>query len=113
MLAKLSGVEFERTSSKFRKKEKENPFFVLFTQCIKRAREVRKFHVSVLQGRLRNAQKKRDARAKVLVQFTTFSRFLSWSAGSFLEQRLAMEPNRSADISKLGCAAVLNPLLTV
>ena len=66
MLAKLSGVEFERTSSKFRKKEKENPFFVLFTQCIKRAREVRKFHVSVLQGRLRNAQKKRDARAKLL-----------------------------------------------
>ena len=66
MLAKLSGVEFERTSSKFRKKEKENPFFVVFTQCIKRAREVRKFHVSVLQGRLRNAQKKRDARAKLL-----------------------------------------------
>ena len=48
------------------KKKKKTLFFVLFTQCIKRAREVRKFHVSVLQGRLRNAQKKRDARAKLL-----------------------------------------------
>ena len=35
------------------------------------------------------------------------------SAGSFLEQRLVMEPNRNADISKLGCASVLNPFVGV
>ena len=37
-------------------KEKEN-FCVLFTSSIKRAREVRKFHVTVVQRRLRNVQK--------------------------------------------------------
>ena len=37
-------------------KEKEN-FCVLFNYFIKRAREVRKFHVTVLQRRLRNVQK--------------------------------------------------------
>ena len=42
-------------------KEKEN-FYVLFTYSIKRAREMRKFHVAVVQRRLRNEQK-RDARA--------------------------------------------------
>ena len=37
-------------------KEKEN-FCVLFNYFIKRAREVRKFHVTVVQRRLRNVQK--------------------------------------------------------
>ena len=37
-------------------KEKEN-FCVLFNYSIKRAREVRKFHVTVVQRRLRNVQK--------------------------------------------------------
>ena len=37
-------------------KEKEN-FCVLFTSFIKRAREVSKFHVTVVQRRLRNVQK--------------------------------------------------------
>ena len=37
-------------------KEKMN-FFVLFNYFIKRAREVSKFHVTVVQRRLRNVQK--------------------------------------------------------
>ena len=37
-------------------KEKEI-FFVLFNYFIKRAREVSKFHVTVVQRRLRNVQK--------------------------------------------------------
>ena len=37
-------------------KEKEN-FCVLFNYFIKRTREVRKFHVTVVQRRLRNVQK--------------------------------------------------------
>ena len=37
-------------------KEKEN-FCVLFNYSIKRAREVSKFHVTVVQRRLRNVQK--------------------------------------------------------
>ena len=35
-------------------------FYVVFTCSIKRAREIRKFHVAVVQRRLRNGQKKRD-----------------------------------------------------
>ena len=48
MLAKISGVETERTASKFRKK-KQN-FCVVFTHSMKQAREVRKFHVAVVWG---------------------------------------------------------------
>ena len=46
-------------------KEKET-FCVVFAYSVKRAREIRKFHVSVVQRLLRNVQKKRDARAKLL-----------------------------------------------
>ena len=35
------------------------------TYFIKRAREIRKFHVAFVQQRLRSVQKKRDARAKL------------------------------------------------
>ena len=39
----------------------------VLTNSIERAREIRKFHVAVVQRRLRNvARKKRDARAKLL-----------------------------------------------
>ena len=44
-------------------KEKET-FCVVFTYSIKRSREIRKFHVAVVQRRLRNEQKKRNARAR-------------------------------------------------
>ena len=44
-------------------KEKET-FCVVFTYSVKRAREIRKFHVAVVQRR--NVQKKRDAHAKLL-----------------------------------------------
>ena len=50
-LAKFSGVE-----SQSLEKEKEN-FCVLFPYSIKRAREFRKFHVAIVQRRLRNVQK--------------------------------------------------------
>ena len=56
ILAKFSGVEFESFE-----KEKEN-FCVVFTYFIKREHEARKFHVAVVQQRLR---KKRDTRAKL------------------------------------------------
>ena len=48
MLAKFSGVEPERTASKFTG---------LFTHCIKLSREMRKIHVAVVQRWLRNVQK--------------------------------------------------------
>ena len=53
MFAKFSGVESERTVSKL---EKEKEIFCV-VYSIKRAREIRKFHVAVLQRRLRNVQK--------------------------------------------------------
>ena len=53
MFAKFSGVESERAVSKLQK-EKEN-FCVVYS--IKRSRETRKFHVAVLQRRLRDVQK--------------------------------------------------------
>ena len=55
MLEQFSGVESEKTILNL-EKEKEN-FCVLFNYSIKRAREVRKFHVTVVQRRLRNVQK--------------------------------------------------------
>ena len=45
----ISGVEFQRTGSKFTKK-KEN-LYVVFTCSTKWAREIRKFHVAVGRDR--------------------------------------------------------------
>ena len=61
MLAKFSRVKSERTVSKFTKKKKEN--FVL-TYFVKRVHEIKKFHVAVLQRRLRT-YKKRNACAEL------------------------------------------------
>ena len=44
-------------------KKTKKKLCVVFTHSIKRAREIRKFLVAVVQRRLRNVQKKRDARA--------------------------------------------------
>ena len=52
MLAKFSGVEFETTVSKFRKRKRK--FFAVFTYFIKRGHEFRKFHVA---GRVTTATK--------------------------------------------------------
>ena len=41
---------------KFRKKKKKENVCVVFTYSIKRAREILKFHVAVVQRRLRNVQ---------------------------------------------------------
>ena len=54
MLANFSGIESERTVSKFRRRKR---FCAVFTYFIKRSREIRKFHVAVVQRRLRNVQK--------------------------------------------------------
>ena len=56
MLAKFSGVESERTVSKLRKRKRK--FCVGFTYSTKQARVIRKFHVAVVQRRLRNVQSK-------------------------------------------------------
>ena len=54
MLAKFSGVESKRTVFKFRYRKK---YIVVFTDYIKQAREIRKFHVAVVQRRLRTVEK--------------------------------------------------------
>ena len=57
MLAKFSGVESKRTVlKKFRKRRRKFPSNV-FTCSTKHGREIRKFHVAVVQWRLRNVQK--------------------------------------------------------
>ena len=55
MLAKFSGVEYKRTISRFRKRNRN--ICVVFTYSIKRACEIRKFHGAVTQQWLRNVQK--------------------------------------------------------
>ena len=63
MLAKFSGLNPKGPYLSLKKET----FFVVFTCSLKRAREIRKFHVAVVQRRLKIWAKKRDARAKVLV----------------------------------------------
>ena len=53
MLAKFSGFN---PKGPYLSLEKET-FCVVFTNSVKRAREIRKFHVAVVQRRLRNVQK--------------------------------------------------------
>ena len=53
MLGKFSGVKSERTVFELRKRKKN----CVFTYFIKRAHEIREFHVVVVQRRLRNVQK--------------------------------------------------------
>ena len=53
MVAKFSGLNPKRA---YLSLEKEN-FCVVLTHSIKRACEIRKFHVAVVQQRLRNVQK--------------------------------------------------------
>ena len=55
MLAKFSVVEDKRTISTFRKRNRN--ICVVFTNSIKRACEIRKFHGAVTQQWLRNVQK--------------------------------------------------------
>ena len=63
MLAKFSGLN---PKGPYQSLEKEKIFLcVVLTYFIKRAREIRKFHVAFVQQRLRSVPKKRDARAKL------------------------------------------------
>ena len=55
MLAKFSGLNPKGPYVSL-EKDKQN-FCVVLTYSIKRAREIRKFHVAVVQQRLRNVQK--------------------------------------------------------
>ena len=64
MLAKFSGFNLKGPYLSL-EKEKET-FRVAFTYSVKRAREISRLHVPVVQRRLRHVQKKRDARAKLL-----------------------------------------------
>ena len=57
MLAKFSGLNPKGPYLSL-EKEKKKLFCVAFTYSVKRAREIRKFHVAVLQGWLKNAQKR-------------------------------------------------------
>ena len=63
MLAKFSGLNPKGPYVSL-EKEKQN-FCVVPTYSINRAREIRKFHVAVVQRRQGNVQKKGDARAKM------------------------------------------------
>ena len=56
MLSKFSGLNPKGPYVSL-EKEKQN-FCVVVTYSIKRAREIRKFHVTVVQQRLRNVQKR-------------------------------------------------------
>ena len=67
--------------------EKES-FCAAFTYSIKRAREIRKFHVAVLQRRLKSVQKRRAARTRLsfcLSKPLAFLLFLLLSPSSLLE----------------------------
>ena len=64
LLGKFSEVESGRTVSKCRKRKREILCFFSLLQTA--GVWVRKFHVVVVQRRLKNVQKKRDARAKLL-----------------------------------------------
>ena len=57
MLAKFSG--FNPKGPHLSLEKEKVTFCVVFTYSAKRAREIRKFHVAVVQRRLRNVQKKR------------------------------------------------------
>ena len=81
MVAKFSGLN---PKGPYLSLEKENFCFVL-TYSTKRACEIRKFHVAVVQQRLRNVQKKRDARAKLFF-FVNLNLFLFCCSTSPLQK---------------------------
>ena len=69
MLTKFSGFNPKGPYPTL-EKEKET-ICVVFTYSVKRARKIRKFHVAVVQRRLRNVQKKkREETCKVVVLLT-------------------------------------------
>ena len=75
------GVEFQRTVSKLTKtKRKSVVRCLVFTSSIKR--EIRKFHVVVVQRRQKKCTKKRDARAKLLFYQSQAVAFLPFSLTS-------------------------------
>ena len=72
-LAKFSGVESKRTVSKFRKKENKH-FCAVFTFSMKRAHEIRKFHVAVMQQRLKSVMHVQSCFANTNLRFFCRSR---------------------------------------
>ena len=81
ILAIFSAVEFWDCIKVQKKKKKAVAVFTSFTK-----REIRHFHVVVVQWRQRNVQKKRDARAKLLFcHFVSFYVVLLTSPSSLLK----------------------------
>ena len=64
MLAKFSGLNSKGPYLSLEKEREKENLCVVLTYSIKRESEIREFHVAVVQQRLRNVQKKRNARAK-------------------------------------------------
>ena len=58
MLANLSGVESESTISKFRKRKRKSLCCVHLSYYLTGTREIGKFHVAIVQRRLRYVQKR-------------------------------------------------------
>ena len=75
MLTKFSGVETERSVSKFRKRKRKFLCFVHLPYSIKQEGEIRKFHVAIVQRRLRIFQ----------VIFQVIDRFPSHSMPIFMK----------------------------
>ena len=113
MFANFSGVEFYSTVLKFRKRRRGS------SSCVNAStkREIRQFHVEVVQRRQRNVQKKRDARAKLLFcqskpiaflpsllpsplpQLSIFDLFMTFRVSfliSYISNRTAPQPTPSA-----------------
>ena len=89
MLAKFSGLNPKGPYVSL-EKEKQN-FCVVLTYSIKRAREIRKFHVAVVQQRLRNVQesvmhvqrcffavRRRRCKNSLLLSSRNFATMVTW-----------------------------------
>ena len=66
-VGEISGFKSERTVFKFRKRKRKRKLLCFVYLLHKQAREIRKFHVAVVQRRLRNVQKKLHACANLLL----------------------------------------------
>ena len=81
MLGKFSGVESERTISKFRKRN----FVVFLPTSTKRAREIKNIHVAVVQRRLRKGVMHMQSCCSANLNLFLFLPFLLSLPSSFLK----------------------------
>ena len=85
MLGKFSGVESERTISKFRKRNLKKNFVVFSTTSTKRAREIKNIQVAVVQRRLRKGVMHMQSCCFVNLKLFLFFPFLLSLPSSFLK----------------------------